>query len=205
MQLPVTSVSADQAKHEITVECGGTFIITESDFLALDIAQTATADPEKLSFCADKLACIKKSENYLSYGDLSERKLREKLKDKFEPRVIDTVVNMLRDKGYIDDASLAERYASELARTRLWGVKRISQYLYAKGFRREDIAGACDSLDAESMRAYLRELIEKTAPKADLSTPKAVSAYGAKLYRLGWDWDEIKPAIAEYSKEQSWL
>ncbi|MBO7549303.1 MAG: RecX family transcriptional regulator, partial [Clostridia bacterium] len=85
-----------------------------------------------------------------------------------------------------------------------WGAKRIAQYLYTKGFKREDISAACDSLDAESMRCNLRELIEKTAPKADLSTPKAVSAYGAKLYRLGWDWDEIKPALAEYSKEQSW-
>ncbi len=202
MLLPVTSVAAERSKHEVTVECGGTFVITESDFLLLGIADTATADPEKLAFCADKLACIKKCENYLSYSDLSERKLREKLKDKFTQPVIDAVLALLTEKGYVDDQALAERFASELARTRLWGKKRIAQYLFTKGFRREDISAACDSLDDDSLRDNLHELIEKTAPKADLSTPKAVSAYGAKLYRLGWDWDEIKPALAEYSKEQ---
>lgn len=201
MLLPVTSVAADRAKHEITVECGGTFTVTESDFLALGIAETGKADPEKLAFCADKLACIKKSENYLSYGDLSERKLREKLKDKFPAEVIDAVIKLLVSKGYINDSDLAERYAAELARTRLLGKKRISQYLYEKGFKREDISNACESLDDEQMNNYLRELVEKTAPKADLSTPKTVSAYAAKLYRLGWEWDDIKSALAEYSKE----
>lgn len=201
MQLPVTSVSADQTRHEITVECGGTFVITEADFLALDIGRTAAADPERLAFFADKLACIKKSENYLAFGDLSERKLRDKLKDKFSVSVIDAVVGLLTEKGYLDDSRLAERFASELARSRLWGTKRIAQYLYSKGFKREDISNACDSLDGAFMSENLRELIEKTAPKADLSTPKAVSAYGAKLYRLGWDWDEIKSALSEYSKE----
>ena len=51
------------------------------------------------------------------------------------------------------------------------------------------------------MDEYLRALIEKTAAKTDLSTPKAVSAYAAKLYRLGWDWDDIKRLLAEYSEE----
>ena len=46
MLLPVTSVAADQTKHEITVECGGTFTVTESDFLSLGIAETGKADPE---------------------------------------------------------------------------------------------------------------------------------------------------------------
>lgn len=204
MLLPVTSVAADTVRHELTVECGASYTITEADFLALKIAETGEADIEKLVFCADKLMCIKKAEDYLSYGDLSERKLREKLKGKFGENVIDAVVSLLVSKGYLNDGELAARFAYELARTRLWGRKRIAQYLFTKGFRREDIANACESLDSDSLAENLRELIEKTAPKADLSTPKAVSAYGAKLYRLGWDWDEIKPALAEYSKEQSW-
>ncbi len=204
MLLPVTSVTSDTVRHELTVECGASYVITESDFLALRIAETGEADPEKLAFCADKLLCIKKAEDYLSYGDLSERKLREKLKGKFGENVVDAVISLLAGKGYINDGELAARFASELARTRLWGKKRIAQYLFTKGFRREDISGACGSLDGDMLADNLRELIEKTAPKADLSTPKAVSAYGAKLYRLGWDWDEIKPALAEYSKEQSW-
>jgi len=200
MELPVTSVVSDGERHEITVECGSLYTITEADFLSLGIAQSGVADVEKLAFCAGKLVCIKKAADYLSYGDLSERRLREKLKAKFSPEVISAVIALFAEKGYIDDSSLAVRFASELARTRLWGQKRIAQYLYTKGYKKADIDAACKSLDDAQMEENLRELIEKTAPKADLSTPKSVSAYAAKLYRLGWDWDDIKRLLAEYSE-----
>lgn len=201
MILPVTSVTADKASHEITVVCGGEYRITEADFLSLGIAETGEADTDRLSFCDSKLRCIKKSESYLSYGDHSEKKMREKLKGKFEEDVIDEVMKLLVKRGYIDDASLAERYASELARTRLWGRKRIAQYLFTKGFCRSDIENACGSVDDETYHENLLALIEKSVSKYDLSDRTSVSKFMNTLYRNGYGWDEIKSALSDYVEE----
>lgn len=201
MILPVTSVIDDKASHEITVFCGGEYRVTEADFLSLGIAESGECDTEKLEFCSQKLCCIKKSESYLSYGDHSEKKLREKLRNKFAPEVIDEVMMLLVRKGYVDDASLAERYVSELMRTRLWGKKRIAQYLMTKGFSRNDIENALESADDEAYHDNLITLIEKNISKYDLSDRNSVSKFMNSLYRSGYDWDEIRSAVSDYIKE----
>ncbi len=201
MILPVTSVIADKASHEISVVCGGEYRITEADFLSLGIAGSGECDTEKLEFCAQKLTCIKKAESYLSYGDHSEKKMREKLKGKFPDEVIDTVIKLLVKRGYIDDTSLAARYASELARTRLWGKKRIAQYLFAKGFRRDDIENAVESMDDETYRGNLMALIDKSISKYDTDDRASVAKFMNTLYRNGYGWDEIRSALSDYIKE----
>lgn len=201
MKVKVTSVLADPSRHEVTVTCIGDYTITEADFIRLGIAESGECDTEKLSFCADKLACIKKSQSFLSYGDLSERKLREKLKDRFGTKVIDCVITLLTEKGYIDDEALSKRYAVLLAENRLWGRKKIEEYLYSKGFSRENSRNAVEEISEEEYTHNLHTVVEKNISKYDLADRKSYAKLTAMLYRSGYSWDEIRSVISQFDEE----
>jgi len=204
--LPVESVIVHDDRHEITVSCGGEdYLITESDFLSLGISESGEVDCEKLSFAAEKLSCIKKAQSYLSNGDLSVRKLTEKLKAKFVEEIISPVITLFIDKGYLDDARLAEQWTDELAEKRRWGKIRIKNYLYEKGFAREDITAALENADEAMFAENLVFLIKREAgsSKYDISDKKSTAKLCNFLFRTGYSWDEIRPALAEYTKEQS--
>lgn len=208
--LPVDGITVHDERHEIAVACGGEdYLITEADFLALGISQSGTVDIEKLSFFAEKLACIKKAQSYLSSGDLSTRRLGEKLKltKSFGDDVISAVINLLTEKGYLDDSSLAERRADELAEKRRWGKMRIKNYLYEKGFTRDDINNALENTDANIFTENLTILIKRevAGKKYDLSDRKSKAKLGNFLFRAGYSWDEIKSALEDCMLEKSTL
>lgn len=204
MLLAIEGVTVHEGSHELTVSCGGEeYLMTEADFLSMGISESGEADTEKLRFASEKLSCIKKAETYLSYSDFSEKKLKEKLNGKFEEEIISAVINLLSEKGYIDDSSLAGRWADELVKTRYWGRIRIKNYLYEKGFRREDIENALGCVNEEALEENLSFLIgrESSGGKYDLSDGKSKVKLSNYLYRMGYSWDEIKQTLTRYEKE----
>ena len=59
-----------------------------------------------------------------------------------EPSAIDTVLAELREQGYLDDASYAQRFAEDRRRLDAWGADRIERKLVSLGVDRELIAAA---------------------------------------------------------------
>ena len=200
-EIPVENIIVCEDKNEVILQANGeSYTVTNSDFVSLGVG--GCVDLEKLTFAAEKLSCIKKAENYLSYNDLSKRKLREKLKKHFGDEVIEAVISLLEDKGYINDQSLSERLAVNLAEKRRFGKARIKAFLYEKGFSTEDIKSALDSVDEEKLTENLEYFIRTEGRKYNLSDRKSKAKFINYLYRLGYSWDEIKHALNEYSPDE---
>lgn len=200
-QSGIENIIIHEDKNEVTVTAGGVdYLITLADFASLNI-QSGYADISLLAFAAEKLSCIKKAESYLSYGDLSRKQLCDKLKRHFNEDVILSVVKLLSDKGYIDDERLAVRYADNLAQKRRYGRTRIKAILYEKGFSSDDISTALESLDDDMLRDNLEYLLKTQGRKYNLTDRKQKAKLNNFLYRLGYSWDEIRTAIAEFSSD----
>src|SRR5215210_4090971 len=76
-----------------------------------------------------------------------------------EPAAIETVLGELREQGYLDDESYAQRFAEDRRRLDAWGAERIERKLLALGINREVVAAAVGEQDhAGEMEAALELL-----------------------------------------------
>lgn len=202
----VISISRDESSGEAFVEVGTSkYHITLSDLEKSGLEAGVEAEGEAIEFLCfadSKLSCIKKALVYLSYGDLSSRKLRSKLSKNFEDSVISEVLKLLTVKGYIDDGALCGRLAEGLQRFKLFGRAKIRSELFVKGFSAEDISAALESLDEDIYEENLSVLIAKKCDNrsnlADFSEKKKLSTY---LFRLGYAYDEILNALERFERE----
>ena len=121
-----------------------------------------------------------KAYNYLSYGDMSEQKLR--------------------DMGFVNDVRYAEALADSLANYKLYGPRRIMQELRQRGIDFETAQSALDGLKtdfSESIKALARGKLRR-----DMSSPREIQRLIAALIRYGHDYEMIKSSLSEMTDEE---
>lgn len=127
--------------------------------------------------------------NLLAFGDNSEKMLREKLARKgYEPSEIADALTTLREKRYISDARLMERYAAALSSKKYYGAYRIRMEMLRR-------------FDRESVEAYfddaIREIDFKEQAKrcAEKNARKGREYLIRRLRYLGYDREQIRAAV----------
>ena len=125
----------------------------------------------------------------------SDKALRAKLVNKgFERGVADQAIELVRDRGYVDERDIALRRA-ELMVGKLWGQTRILAKLREEGFGDDVAESVCDYLESVDMVELCARLIDKKyggVPSDKAKRDKLCSA----LYRYGYSPSEIKLAVA---------
>jgi alanine racemase len=141
MEYIIEKVLLDSEKHEANIVCSGnSYLITQTDFESLGLSEGETLDEERfeqLCEADNKLSCIKKAFTHLSYGDMSAKKLTDKLCAKFDKQIVSEIIELLKKHGYLNDTSLAGKYAKSFYEFKHWGPGRIKSDLYARGFSKE--------------------------------------------------------------------
>ena len=203
----VVRLFRDEEKHEALVDCGceqggkpERFRVTlvDCDLLGLEVGVTFSEETYALLCDAqDRLACVQKAFVFLSYGDLSRRKLVEKLRRTFPPELCEQTADRLEKRGYLDDLRLAERYAESYYEIRSYGPMRIRQELYGKGFSREVIEQVIESYQGLDHREKIAELLEKKYSREELSDPAVRRKATDWLRRNGYGWTEISDVLRE--------
>ena len=197
----------DEEKHEALVDCkpeeGGRperFRVTlvDCDALGLDVGVVLSEESYALLCEAqERLACVQKAFVFLSYGDLSRKKLIEKLRRTFPPELCEQTADRLEERGYLDDLRLAERYAESYYEIRSYGPMRIRQELYGKGFTREVIEQALEPYQGLDHREKIAALLEKKYSREALSDPAVRRKASDWLRRSGYGWTEISEVLRE--------
>lgn len=201
----------DEEKHEALVDCRPEGIATDAakperfritladcDLLGLEAGVTLSEEAyEQLCGAQDRLACVQKAFVYLSYGDLSRKRLIEKLRRTFPPELCEQTADRLEERGYLDDLRLAERYAESYYEIRSYGPMRIRQELYGKGFSREVIEQVMEPYSELDHREKIAELLEKRFPRETLSDPAVRRKATDWLRRHGYGWSEISDVLRE--------
>lgn len=201
----ITRIYKNENSNEATVVCDGeSYHITVHDLETLGLEEGCEIDDETvelLSCSVERLACIKKAFDFLSYGDLSEKQLRDKLSRKFPKELSADVAELFVERGYVNDNFLAKRYAETFYEFKNMGLTRIKNELYKRGISKEDIDDAlCKYIDldqSERIEAFITK-------KYDMSRIDDLK-YKQKVYsgavRAGFSGSDVIDFIRKFESE----
>lgn len=195
---PVERVDRSDERHEAFVYCAGRHRITISDCDRLGLEAGAILDEDGFALLLEaeqRLACVQKALSLLEYGDLSKRRMIEKLRMKFSPELAAETADLLEERGYLNDSALAKRYAENYYEVRAYGPMRIKQELYRKGFSMDVIEEALESYRTEDHREKITQLLLGKYSSEQLSDPAVRQKANAWLSRQGYSWSEISDVL----------
>ncbi len=201
----VTRILKNENSNEATVICDGeSYHITAYDLEALCLVEGAEIDDEtieSLTNAVERLACIKKAFDYLSYGDLSEKQLRDKLSRKFSKELSTDVAALMVERGYVNDNLLAKRYAETFYEFKNMGLTRIKNELYKRGISKDDIDDAISKYVDLDQSERIEAFVTK---KYDMSRINDIK-YKQKVYtgaiRAGFSSSDIVDFISKFESE----
>lgn len=201
----VIAVCENTEKHEVTIKCSGeNYLVTQADFLSLAICEGDYLDEEQIELLeqyANKLKCIKTAFSMLSYNDMSSGKLRRKLAQKYDKDTASLVTELMLERGYINDASLALRYAESFYQSKRWGPARIKSELFSRGFSANDIEDALEGIEENDHGENIRYLLEHKYSKEQLSDRDVSRKAAAYLYRCGYESADIYEILNQIYQE----
>ena len=151
---------------------------------------------EKLKFLIDSRKAYAQALRYLTLRAHSADELYKKLIKKHSAECSSHAIEKCREIGFIDDEDFAFRYANELINKKKYGISRIRSELYAKGIDREIIENVLNSLEFDFSQSII-EIIEKKYSDC-FSDEKGKRRMIAGLMRLGYNYSDIKSALADY-------
>lgn len=170
------------------IHCGDPFGEEEQDALLLAV---------KL------IPATEKAYQYLGYGDLSRKKLYEKLtRFGIEPQVAEATCDKMEQKGFVDDEAMAYKLAEKFANTKHWGPRRILPEIIQKGIDPALAKEAVDALEtdfSESARYHMETKYRRINRADRKERDRAFQG----LLRLGFDFETAREAlnVEEYDCE----
>lgn len=118
--------------------------------------------------------------------------VRTKLVEKFEPEIVDEVINWLIENGYLNDELYVEKFITEKKRLRNFSDKAIRYQLYKKGISQDIVDKKLRELGYEE-KEHAKALLEKWLKKYGKS--KELGKVKEYLFRKGFSMDTIREVL----------
>ena len=115
-----------------------------------------------------------------------------------EPSAIEMVLGELREQGYLDDASYAQRFAEDRRRLDAWGAERIERKLLSLGVDRELIAAAVGEQDHAGEIEAALEILARRFPDPPRTPRERDRALGV-LVRKGYGLELAHDAVRRHA------
>jgi regulatory protein len=115
-----------------------------------------------------------------------------------EPAAIETVIAELREQGYLDDVSYAQRFAEDRRRLDAWGAERIERKLLALGVDRDIVGAAVGEQDAGGELDAAIAILVRRFPEPP-STPRDRDRALGVLVRKGYSLELAHDAIRRHA------
>lgn len=185
----------DPTKRDLYVD--GAFYITLPLELVLgqDLyvgAPFGEQEIEALTLAAELIPAREKAYQYLGYGDLSRKRLYEKMtRFGIRPEVAEAACDSMEERGFIDDDRLARRLALRFAENKYWGPRRILPELLQRGIPMEQAREAVSELELDFTDS-VRHHLETKYRGYDLQDRKIRQKVVQGLLRLGFDYEDIR-------------
>ncbi len=147
------------------------------------------------------IPAMEKSYQYLGYGDLSHKRLYEKLvKFGIEPQVAEAACARMEEKGFIDDEALAGKLARKFAESKRWGPRRILPEIIQRGIAPDLARAAVEELETDYMES-VRYYLETKYRRSDLTDRKERDRVFSGLVRLGFDFETVRSGLSQWIEE----
>ncbi len=124
----------------------------------------------------------------------SEWELRDYLKRKeYSPEAADQILNMLSNRGYVDDEDFATRWVESRRLLKATSKRRLIQELHQKRVADEIIQSVLEA-DETDEQQVLRDLIERKRKQTKYKDDLKLMQY---LVRQGYNYSDIKEVLSE--------
>ena len=134
----------------------------------------------------------------LARRDYFSAELADRLAKKdFRPKIVEDVLNRCADMGYLDDATLADRFAELRAPSRGWGPARLRAELRTKGVD-EAISQKASELPEAILDQAMATALRRASARAREGwwrTGEGRSLMISSLLRRGFDPEEARRAV----------
>ena len=153
---------------------------------------------EALCFAQECSLAAVKAVSFLSYGDKTAKQLTDKLRGKgFSKASCERAVRFCEEKGYIREEDQLRRLMEQLCNQKKYGLRRIRQEVWSKGFSNEAVKAVFDECAAElDFGTALRTRIGKLG-KQTFFVPEKKKRAVASLLRYGFTYEEIRSALKD--------
>lgn len=139
---------------------------------------------------------------HIEQGDISEKRLREKLKKAgFGTDAVQKTVLRLSELGLINDEDYACRLAERLLES-LVSKREAQQKMIQRGIAKDVAVQALDMFECDPL-LQIKALINKKY-KNKLTDHQAVEKVFAALMRKGFNYRDIKSVLVKYDEELSY-
>lgn len=193
-------------KNKIHISTDGEYRFTvDADFwFSLGIYQNTEVSESELAEIEQKIMvrrAYNKGIDFLSRRAHSKNELIQKISKTSDKKYAIIAVDLLEQKGYVNDSDFAEQYYEYLKRTKHFGKKRIEMELAKKGIDRAVIYSVAEADGGDSLEQIRQLLQTRFANK--LYDEKAKRRTFNALVRLGYSYSDIKSAMSviEYFEE----
>jgi regulatory protein len=184
-------------RYSIYIDGKYLFSLSDSELLALGLRIGLEFDEAELADLQQKAIIDKgydRALNLIMRRPRSEWELREYLKRKDQtPEHIETILNMLSKRGYVDDTDFAKRWVESRRLLKSTSKRRLTQELRQKRVP-DDIISQTLAADETDERAVLRELVAKKRAQTRYQDAQKLMQY---LMRQGYNYDDIKTVMSE--------
>ena len=150
---------------------------------------------EEIRLEDEALSCKEKALTLLEYSSHSAGRLAEKLRRHYPPETVEQVVQRLRELGLLDDLDYGRRLAADLLNLRGYSLGRVRQTLYQRRLDKETIDQVMGELSEIDQIAPIVALVNKKYLQK-LREPRGREKVAAALQRRGYQYDEIREALA---------
>jgi regulatory protein len=133
----------------------------------------------------------------------TEREIRDRLRRRFSPGVVDQVVGRLKELGYVNDEAFAAAWIDARSGRRPTGPRRLRSELMARGVDDGVIKAALGEADEEAQQAVADAAAAALFARARPADPvdlRRQRVYTA-LLRRGFDHEQACLATARAAKE----
>lgn len=157
--------------------------------------QVSAETLEEIRLEDEALSCKEKALTLLEYSSQSAGRLAEKL-SRFYPReTVDSTIARLAELGLLDDLDYGRRLAADLIHLRGYSLGRVRQALYQRRLDKETVARVMEELQDTDQIGPMVELVKKKYLQK-LREPRGWEKVAAALQRRGYQYDEIRDALA---------
>ncbi len=157
---------------------------------------------EQIRCSADRRYQKERALSLLGYKSYTKQALIDRLAREGDALIAAEVADRLEELGLIDDRSYARRCASDLFSIKGYGARRVQYELMRRGIPREMADDVVSELapEGEDTLDAIVAIIERKYARC-LSDRKGIDRAVRGLARLGYDYDDIRTAIARCSED----
>lgn len=157
--------------------------------------QVSVETLEEIRLEDEALSCKEKALTLLEYSSQSAGRLAEKLLRFYPRETVDSTIARLAELGLLDDLDYGRRLAADLIHLRGYSLGRVRQALYQRRLDKETIAQVMEELQDTDQIGPMVELVKKKYLQK-LREPRGREKVAAALQRRGYQYDEIRDALA---------